>query len=262
VGLLIGTSKILAGICKDNKLSGDALTLGHQRVLVTKEQVESEKHFPSINVSSKDNFEWHSRWCRNFITCDSFLKALGFSSVKSLDVSNYEGATIQFDMNSQKLPTDLHSSFDFIFDGSTLEHIFGVCNAICHIVRMLRIGGYVVHISPSNNWIDDGYYQFSPIFFKEFYLANGFDIVSLDFHQFMVRQDPKKPGIFETEDFVKAYNTNPIPEKELMSDGFSLDQSMPTQVIVVAKKIHEVMEPRFPNQARYSSKDYWQEGLN
>lgn len=34
MGLLIGTGRIFADICKRNHLSRDALTLGHQRILV------------------------------------------------------------------------------------------------------------------------------------------------------------------------------------------------------------------------------------
>lgn len=262
MGLLIGTSKIFADICKRNHLSGDVLTLGHQRILVTKEQIESEKSLQQIDISSGDSFEWHPRWSKNFITCESFLKALGFSSVESLDVSTYEGATIKFDMNSRETPAALTSRFDLIFDGSTLEHIFGIGNAICHIVKMLRCGGHVIHISPSNNWIDDGYYQFSPIFFKEFYEANGFEIVSLEFHQFKIKQNLELNGIFETEDFIQPYE--PVIDKadKFIQDGFSLNEKLPTQVLVVAKKVREVAEPKFPNQGRYSKKQYWQEGLD
>lgn len=262
MGLLIGTSRIFADICKRNNLGGDALTLGHQRVLITKEQVEAEQRFKSIDISSENNFEWHPRWRQNFLKCESFLKGLGFSSVSSLDVSTYEGATIKFDLNSHNTPVHLASKFDLIFDGSTLEHIFGISNAIGHIVDMLRIGGHVVHISPTNNFIDDGFYQLSPLFFQEFYQANGFEIVSLDYHQFNIKRNMELNGVFETEDQIQPYvPATPKPDQLISSDP-SLDKELPTQVLVVAKKLRSVAEVKFPFQARYSGKQYWQEGLD
>jgi hypothetical protein len=38
-------------------------------------------------------------------------------------------------------------------------------------------GGVVIHISPSSNHVDHGFYMFSPTFFQDYYSANRWDIL-------------------------------------------------------------------------------------
>jgi hypothetical protein len=49
-------------------------------------------------------------------------------------------------------------------------------------MRLAKIGGRVIHHVPINNWVDHGFYQFSPTLFFDFYQANGFDDLSMTFH--------------------------------------------------------------------------------
>ena len=42
---------------------------------------------------------------------------------------------------------------------------------------MLRAGGRVVHMSPSNNYVNHGFVQLSPAFYHDYYVANGYEDV-------------------------------------------------------------------------------------
>lgn len=100
---------------------------------------------------------------------------MGFSKVLSLDISSYEGADIIFDL-SKDLPEDLVGQFDYIYDGGTLEHIFNVPKALNNIGAMCKIGGIIIHDVPCNNWIDHGFYSFSPTAFIDYYQVNKYKI--------------------------------------------------------------------------------------
>ncbi len=101
--------------------------------------------------------------------------------VKSLDVSEYEGADFIHDLNSPDPPEELTCKFDLIFNGGTMEHI---PNVLRNIYTMLKVGGFIIHASPSNNCVDHGFYQFSHTFFMDYYSSNNFEILDCKFIQF------------------------------------------------------------------------------
>lgn len=118
---------------------------------------------------------------RNFIDDKCFFSSLGFNKVLSLDFSNYESADIIFDLNGSDTPSDLLNSFDVIVDGGTIEHVFHLPNVMKNIANMLKIGGRIIHMSPSSNHVDHGFYMFSPTFFMDYYSANKFEINMINF---------------------------------------------------------------------------------
>lgn len=110
---------------------------------------------------------------------EKLYKLLGASSVDSLDYSPYERATIIHDLN-EPVPEHLHNKYDYILDAGTFEHIFDVKTVITNIKKMLKVNGVVVFISPANNFLGHGFYQFSPEFFRTvFSVEAGFKINSL-----------------------------------------------------------------------------------
>lgn len=115
-------------------------------------------------------------------TVDSYLffKLLGFQEVHAMDISDYEGADIVFDLNQRKLPEDLTGKFDYIVDGGTLEHVFDIPQALKNIAQMLKTGGKVYHYLPAAGWINHGYYSLSPSLFQDFYQKNNFDVEDIN----------------------------------------------------------------------------------
>ena len=60
---------------------------------------------------------------------EEFLGMLGASETDSLDVSDFEGATVLHDLDLE-IPERWHETFDCIIDGGLLEHVFSFPTAI------------------------------------------------------------------------------------------------------------------------------------
>jgi hypothetical protein len=106
--------------------------------------------------------------------CESLLSHFfGASKVDSMDISDFEGATILADLS--KPISSFDGNFDSILDFGTLEHVFNFPQAIENICRMTARGGIIIHVLPSNNFNGHGFYQFSPeLFFSMYSKPNGF----------------------------------------------------------------------------------------
>ncbi|WP_291325421.1 hypothetical protein [Desulfovibrio sp. UCD-KL4C] len=168
-------------------------------------------------------------------TCNSssydahgFFKELGFSKVSALDISNFEGAEYIFDLN-ETVPDYMHDKFDFIYDGGTLEHIFNIPAALSNGVAMLKKGGIIFHHSPMNNWVNHGFYQFSPTLFFDYYMANGFANCSL--------------FLFKEDGGVKRFG----PRDMIPSEYYEIN----TLLAFVAQKISN-NNPVIPQQSAYT----------
>lgn len=108
------------------------------------------------------------------------FKMFGFSEVCAVDYSDYEGANIIFDLNSDRMPDDLKNRFDFIVDGGTLEHVFNQAVALKNMSDMVKRGGVIYHLLPCAGWTEHGFYSYSPTFFSDYYVANGWEIEVCD----------------------------------------------------------------------------------
>jgi hypothetical protein len=178
MGIARGTVRVLMSEGNRRPFKGSALTLGRQDIHISwrqfvdiakaakfglpAEHAERNERQPDINVRKIDD--------------RILFKMLGFDDVASLDVSSYENADLIWDLNKVISSEDLINKFDVIVDGGTIEHVFHLPNALFNIFKMLKVGGRVIHLSPSSNHIDHGFYMFSPTLFHDFYLANKFEI--------------------------------------------------------------------------------------
>lgn len=145
---------------KDNNLGGKFAMLGRQRWVGKRRKRSAAlfeavlaKHLPGIteeNLTNPDNQY-----------SETFFEKLGFSSVDSVDLSDFEGASIIQDLSAE-LPKKLESKFDVIYDGGTCEHIFDLPTAYRNIHKMLKPGGVLIGHSPCNNWVNHSFYQINP----------------------------------------------------------------------------------------------------
>lgn len=179
MGLVKGSLEPLLKEASIRPFSGSLLTLGKQDVWFSYKTLckMAQKHkvklsnLNKIEISSNPYFAAH-----NYITDLCLFKALGFSELKSMDYSDYQGADIIFDLNSCEIPTALLGAFDVMLDGGTMEHVFHIPNVLNNIYKMLRVGGRIIHISPTSNYVDHGFFSFSPTLFYDFYQTNKFKI--------------------------------------------------------------------------------------
>ena len=107
---------------------------------------------------------------------EPFLRVLGASEIVSFDASDFEGASCIHDFN---LPIDktFSASFTVVLECGSLEHIFNFPQAISNCMEMVQVGGTFIGITPANNFLGHGFYQFSPeVFFRIFSPDNGFEL--------------------------------------------------------------------------------------
>ena len=110
------------------------------------------------------------------------LKLFGAHLIDLIDASDYEQATIMADMN-YPIPNDIHNSYDIVFDGGSLEHVFNVEQALRNVMSLPKIGGNVIIHTMANNCLGHGFYQFSPeLFYRVFSPENGYRIERMVVH--------------------------------------------------------------------------------
>jgi SAM-dependent methyltransferase len=132
------------------------------------------KHAPAPNLTPEydERTKAGQRGRGSFITDRYLMKYLGAKSFKSIDVSDYEGADIVFDLCG-KLPPKLKGSFDFIFDGSCLDNVFNPAAALSNISRLLKPGGRAMLLN-HGTWLNAPYTIMSPGWYFDFFVVNGY----------------------------------------------------------------------------------------
>ena len=104
---------------------------------------------------------------------------LGAKVVDSLDASDFESATLVHDLN-RPIPTDLHERFTAVVDSGSLEHVFDFPTAVANCMRLAAPNGHVMLVTPTNNLMGHGFYQFSPdLLYRVFANENGYEVESM-----------------------------------------------------------------------------------
>ena len=107
---------------------------------------------------------------------DPLLRLLGALQIDSMDISPYEGATIEHDLN-EPIPPSLRNRYSVVIDSGSLEHVFNISQALRNCLEMVEDGGHFISIGPANNAMGHGFYQFSPeLYFRTLSARNGFRI--------------------------------------------------------------------------------------
>jgi hypothetical protein len=171
--------------------------------------------------------EWHA---------EPVFHQLGATEVHSMDVSDYEGADILWDLN-QPVPRELEAKFTVLFDGGSLEHIFNAPVALTSYMRMVRPGGHLLLALPANNYCGHGMYQFSPeFFFSALSEQNGFTVERM----IMWEQDVTPTRIFGKEFvFVGKARQYDVADPRQVGERVSLLNRLPACLWVQAKRVSD-----------------------
>jgi len=187
MGLARGAIKLIAETVRDHQITGRVLVIGKQDVWGTeKEVIRWLRQCDLSPVPCATRISLKPDLLRlNFIQDTSLFQMMGFREVVTLDYSDYEGAEIICDLN-HPLPDGLVAKsglFDLIIDAGCLEHIFNVPQVLRNFYHLVGDRGTVIHILPSSNLVDHGFYTFSPTLFQDYYGANRWLILHHYFFQ-------------------------------------------------------------------------------
>jgi hypothetical protein len=165
MGIHLNLAVLLREIVSHHRLGRRVATLGEQWLSFDPEQIAPLPGAPTF--------------CGAVIAQQSpaarFFARLGFAATESVDIDGSGGATHLFDLNLSDTPPALVGKFNLVFNGGTLEHVFHLPNALANVSRMLGEDGVALHVLPCHNWVDHGFYQFSPCLMFDYYRAAGFE---------------------------------------------------------------------------------------
>ena len=151
----------------------------------------------------------------------SFFAALGYE-LEVIDISAARGNEIILNLN-EPCPEYLLQKYRLVIDAGTLEHCFNIAQAMKNLAMMVGKGGHVIQANPFN-YVNHWFYNLSPTFYYDFYLANGFEILL-----FRVVSDPvHNPKLFKVPAYDR-FNLEGIPEK---SNNFVIAKRAQVQDIV------------------------------
>lgn len=173
-----------------------------------------------------------------------FFKAFGFKEVHALDVSDYEGADIIFNLNDD-LPENLFEKFDIVFDGGCIEHVFDIAKALSNMVKLAKKGGYIFNTNnPVYNYVHNTFYNISPMMFLDFYSANKHSVIDCSLITYLAedietRAWADRPVIWSPDvrlmNFVEPYYTG----KHIRSLNKLCSNPHPHTYIITQKKHSE-----------------------
>ncbi|HOD50942.1 MAG TPA: hypothetical protein PLM14_02320 [Candidatus Hydrogenedentes bacterium] len=152
------------------------ISLGHQDILVTSNRLRDVFAAFDMQISEAEAVLMTTSSNR---FCDELFARLGATQIDSVDASGFEEATILHDLN-QPFPSHLVNRYSLAFDGGTLEHVFDLPRALRNFMELPSIGGHIIMVSPANNHMGHGFYQFSPeLFYRVFSEENGYRLRAL-----------------------------------------------------------------------------------
>lgn len=210
----------------------------------------------SISASPREISEVLSIDVSQPVDDDRLFRLLGFDHVESIDYSGFEGATRIVDLNCA-IPSELHERFDVVLDSGTLEHVFHLPNALSNAISMAKVGGRVIISAPSSNYMDHGFYMFSPTLFMDYFVANNLAIETFyiirhsidarspwrvydyrpgDYRKFFVGcLDRQAYGIFAIVTRTEKTTVDRIPQQSYYRDSWDLRKARPSRRIEFAK---------------------------
>ena len=111
------------------------------------------------------------------MTVNELFDGLGMGRSVAMDLTDNAAAEIIFDLNEPDPPPEARQKIGLIVNGGALEHVFHIPNALANLNCMLKPGGTILHVLPCNNWVNHGFYQFSPTLMFDYYSALQFDVL-------------------------------------------------------------------------------------
>jgi len=186
MGLPTPSLKFLLRKSKQYNFTGPLLTLGNQDIYATAKDIKRWAKEEKIHLSNPDKILYSTssdvpkvnKEALDYIHAKTFFEFMGINEEDYYDIDKFDFDKPRI-IHDLQLPIDakFHNSFNLVIDSGTLEHIFDAKSAMENIVKVTKINGFVLQIIPAQNYLNHGFYQFSPTFFYDFYAANGFEIV-------------------------------------------------------------------------------------
>ncbi|MBV8602403.1 MAG: hypothetical protein JO359_12645, partial [Candidatus Eremiobacteraeota bacterium] len=154
-------TQALYPLCHDHKFQpfeGPMLVLGQPHF--TMRQGDAPAFLRMVGIEP-DEQGLQRLQAEEWLNAKAFFGLLGIHEVEILDIDAYQGAEIVVDLN-EPIPKKYHGRFRTVLDSGTMEHVFDVRTGFSNLVKLLAVGGRIVHQNPCNNYVNHGFFQLSP----------------------------------------------------------------------------------------------------
>jgi hypothetical protein len=176
MGLPTPLAKFLAREHSIRPLGPDVLFIGRQTIPLSLEALNTILgHYGLTNRAPGEvEYDRETRGTegKSFITDRYFMKSLGVNKFHALDVTDYEGADIVWDLG-EAIPEKYYGKYDLIYNGSCLDNMFNPGVALMNLSKLLKLNGRMINIENASSW-NDPYLIFSPGWFYDFYVSNNY----------------------------------------------------------------------------------------
>ena len=244
--------KLLKQENSHKKFIGDALFCGRQSVLAD-QRIMSDIYSDTPNLLDSILEKWRdpknqdksTRHGAGLIRDDVFIQTAFNLTYNCMDISDYEGANVIFDLN-YPIPSEMHSKYDLVFTGGCLDNVFNPVSLLMNSTNLLKDGGRVVHYETFSG-VMGSYLGFSPEWFYSYYAINNFS----DCKVYVCHQTEAGISRFNYDTNLFSYhpsftrNPNPDYFKSAMASAGIL------YVMVIAEKGENSTSNIMPSQIQY-----------
>jgi len=115
------------------------------------------------------------------LNASQLYRILGFTSYSAIDASGNSDA-LMFDLNKD-IQNDYNylNEFDLVTNLGTSEHCFNQFAVFKNLHDLCRQDGVMIHALTAQGNVNHGFYNYHPRFIADLAVANGYEIISLDF---------------------------------------------------------------------------------
>lgn len=106
-----------------------------------------------------------------------FWESLGFS-YNAVEYGGHRGVT-SLDLNRDRVPYRLRSTFDLVVNAGTTEHVVNQDNAFRVMHDLTKVGGVMMHELPAGGMLTHGVVSYNPQFFWLLCRDNGYEVLNL-----------------------------------------------------------------------------------
>ena len=186
MGLTSANLKFILKKSKKYKFKGPVMTFGNQDIYAYEDDIKkwakNENIFLKsprvILYSTSGDVSKINKETKKYIHAKTFFEFIGINKNNYYDIDKFpfDKPRIIHDLQ-YPIDSKFHNFFNLVIDSGTLEHIFDIRSVMENIVRITKRGGFVLQFIPAQNFLNHGFYQFSPTLFYDFYTSNGFEII-------------------------------------------------------------------------------------
>lgn len=159
---------------RPNLPKGRLLILGSANVHVSREQYQR----------LLQGYQFDPVMIPEVLTPFSLGESLGFQTTETLDI-NGDG-TITHNL-MEAVPVDFYEKYDLIIDAGVLFWCFNPGLALENILRMMKPGSDVLHITAVSGFYGRGYYNIHPKALDDFYKLNGCQFLFASYRSMLFR---------------------------------------------------------------------------